>query len=349
MKNIDELNGLKVKAKIRGEYVDCVLSIASSIQFKSGSLLFCQDKVNIGMPPDDRAKYYGKTGTCAMSEIDEFVNEELGIFIYNNAPARKSAIEKANYIYLNNSKINFYKLQKICGYFYCSNTDEMNFPELTEIGEATGACDINTLSFPKLENIHFFGCENVSLDMPKLKTLSCEFLHNTHICAPNLIKADILTLNNKDLSFPKLEEVSVCLEAKEAQTVYLPVLKKYNNCHDIQFQKARKIYMPLLQTKCNVRIFAFDAQELNVGPQAECQIFTYTPNKDKRVISSTFKWDLDGCLLSQLISKRKDYKILRSYETGKMFYAVPDGKSWIYCKDSYALRWALKRKGERPE
>ena len=60
-----------------------------------------------------------------------------------------------------------------------------------------------------------------------------------------------------------------------------------------------------------------------------------------------FKWYLDGTVLAELILTRKDYKIkiLRNYETGKWFYAVPEGEGWVYCKDVFEVLRVLKRKG----
>lgn len=372
MKKIDELNGVKVKAKIGGEEVDCVLSIASAIQPQSGSLLFCQDKIAAGMTPDNKAKYYGKKYACGMNEVDEFIDEELGIFIYNNAPARKVDVKEANYVYLNNSEVNFCKLQKVWGYFYCKNADSISLPELKIVGEGAAARNVGVLRLPKVEDIYFFGCEDASLDMPKLKNLSCDIMHNTTICAPNLVRADVLTCNNKELNLPNLEEVGVILQANEAKTVYLPKLKNVGvgHCHDIQFLKAKSIYMPQLETKNNVRVLAFEAQDINIGPDAKCKVFVYAGNmkkqlagarlrldsekrwtviyeKDSRVIISVFKWSLEDGVVAQLTSKRAKYKILLNYETGKLFYAVPDGDGWSYYKDSFELRGALKKKEDK--
>ena len=184
MKKLDELSGVKVKAKIRGEYVDCVLSVVDwGGDACDGSLFFCQDKISGHWSGDSEINHYGKKFVCTMMDVDEFADEELGIFVYKSAGAQKSDIKEANFIHLDKSNINFHKLRVIWGNLFCSEIENITFPKLTIIGAGFYAGDIKVLIFPKLKNAAFLG-NNVTLNLPEAESIDCAGGDNINILSP---------------------------------------------------------------------------------------------------------------------------------------------------------------------
>jgi len=184
MKKLNELSGVKVKAKIRGEYVDCVLSVVDwGGDACDGSLFFCQDKIKGHWSGYSDINHYGKKFVCNMMDIDEVADEELGIFVYKNAGAQKSDIKEANFIHLSNSKIDFHKLKVIRGHLFCGDMENITFPKLTIIGEGFYASDVNTLSLPKLKAAAFLA-NNVTLILPEAKSIDCAGGDNVNILGP---------------------------------------------------------------------------------------------------------------------------------------------------------------------